>query len=142
MRYYSILLFLVCVSCSTGKKWSAKISSPIVFGSFGGFAGSYTESSLYDNGDVHYKSSVKGEHRVIKNIDEKTLAQLFQSVETLELYKMKISDPGNMTYFLKFTYNDDDHHLQWGGGNQEVPNKLKSYFNLLRSLTKDKDPIM
>jgi len=140
--YLSVLFGLAIMSCSSGKKWSAKVSPPIVFGSFGGFAGSYSEYTLHDNGDVHYRSALKGEHSVIENIDETTLSQLFQSIETLELYELEVSDPGNMTYFLKFNYKNEGHELQWGGNNVHVPDKLITYFRLLRSLTKNKNPIM
>ena len=133
------VIALLFFSCKSVKRVS--YDEKIIFGSYGGFAGSYDEFTLYGSGSVEYKQSIKSKPNVIKSIDRKTAKQLFRSIHDLNIRDMDIHDPGNMTYFLRFSYKGKEHELKWGGS-ETVPSSLKDYFSLLRKLTKDRNPIM
>jgi hypothetical protein len=141
MRIHYFAIIIIFISCASGKRDNSSSESEIIFGTYGGFAGSYDEFTLHVNGEVTYKNSLKADPVRIKDIKHQVARQLFHNVNELELYKLVINDPGNLTYFLKFDYSGQMQELKWGG-NQLVPDHLKSYYRLLRSLTKDKNPVM
>lgn len=126
-------------ACASSKGVTS--DSKIVFGNYGGFAGSYTEFTVWGDGDVHYRNAPKGEVTVIRPIDARGVRQLFESIENQALYNLGIYDPGNLSYFLKFEYRNRSYHLLWGG-NEGVPLALKNYYKLLSQLTKDRNPVM
>lgn len=145
MRILIISLTLVFVayflSCRSNKGWNSKVGTPITFGSYGGFAGTYKEHTINDDGLVHFKSAIKGEAQVVKNLSEDELKSIFEGVHTSKLCELKHDSPGNLTHFIKFTYADESYHLKWAAGT-EIPDNLRAYFKLLRSTVKNTDPIM
>ena len=115
--------------------------SKIVFGNYGGFVGSYTEFTIFGDGETIYKSSIRGSGVVIRHLDPKVVKDIYQQIHDLKLYELRIHNPGNLSYFLKFEYDNKDYELLWGG-EVEVPKHLRSYYALLSELTKDRNPIM
>ena len=84
---------------------------------------------------------LKVESVVLKSIEKKTARQLFNSLEQLELHEISLDDPGNMTYFIRFEHKGQPIELKWGG-NQPVPDQLRTYYRLLRQLTRETNPTM
>lgn len=136
-----VILTMIIVNSCRSTKSNIRQDDKIVFGYYGGFAGSYDEFTLYGSGTIEHRKSLKASPNLIKGVEKKTAKQLLRSVEDLKIYDMEIHDPGNMTYFLKFIHLEKEHELKWGGG-EEVPASLKDYFSLLRKLTKDRNPVM
>ena len=137
------IFLLVAISTLIGCAASKDLNpnSKIVFGYFGGFAGSYTEFTIFGDGEIVFKNSLRDEGVVIRQLDQKTVKDLFEKIHNLKLYELTIYNPGNLSYFLKFNYKNKDYDLLWGG-EEEAPDTLREYFRQLSILTKDRNPIM
>ena len=136
-----ISLVFIVQSCAGSKKWKKHLEGPIVFGSMGGFVGSFDEYTIQQDGSVYYRKSLKGESNMVQKLDEDLKKEIFERIKSNEIYNETIDEPGNMTYFIKFNYKSESHRLQWGG--QHDPSEsLLDYYNFLKSNIKGKSPVM
>ncbi len=113
----------------------------LVFGSGGGFAGTSSERILLPNGQVFLKANRNKQFSVCEPIDKNQARQMFNNFESLGLDKIKLDDPGNMTYFIAMENKGKVHRITWGGGNSPLDPNLKKYFNTLGQLTHKKQAI-
>jgi len=110
----------------------------LIFGSGGGFTGAYVNYYLLSNGQL-FRERTLGETELMElEALEKQAAQAYfnrataAGIETLEL-----SNPGNMTYFIRWKVGDAvKHEIKWGGGEQQPPPAVKSLFDDLISMTR------
>jgi len=61
--------------------------------------------------------------------------EMFSRLITEVLYEETIDSPGNMTYFLRFTYKGEECNLKWGGQKDPSEKLLKYYNDLSRQIT-------
>ncbi|MDG2450631.1 MAG: hypothetical protein P8M34_13375 [Saprospiraceae bacterium] len=132
---------LIFQSCASSKKWKKHIEGPIIFGSMGGFVGSFDEYTINQDGNVHYRASLKGERIMVQKLEDDIKKSIFEKIKTDEIYVESIDEPGNMTFFIKFNYKSEPFHLQWGG-QYDPSTRLLGYYNFLRSQIRSKDPVM
>ena len=137
--YLLLVAYALLLGCATYKAINS--DSKIVFGNYGGFTGAYSEFIIFGNGDTIFKNSTKDQGTIIRQLNEEQVLDVFQNISAMELYKLNLHDPGNLSYFLKFEYKNTSYHLLWGGV-EEIPENLKKYYNSLATLTKDRNPIM
>ena len=134
-------LVIISQGCAGSKKWKKNIEGPIIFGSLGGFVGSFDEFTINQDGTVLYRSKLKGERQMVQQLDEEVKKSIFERIKSDEIYKEDVDEPGNMTYFLKFNYKSVEHHIQWGGQYDPSENLL-GYYNFLKSHINNKNPVM
>lgn len=109
----------------------------IIFGSGGGFAGLYHHYYVFENGQIFKNSSDNAAYQKVKTIKKSQVKQLFNNYETFGLEQISLNDPGNLTYYLHFKKDAIDKKLTWGGNNEEVPNNVKTTYQILNNLIKE-----
>ena len=135
------LSLLVLGSCSSTKKWKKHIDGPVVFGAYGGFAGSYNEYTIEKDGAVFHKKSLKGTSTQIQILSDELKQKVFKDILEYKIYEESLDDPGNLTYFLKFTHKGELCDLKWGGQN-DPPEHLLNYYNFLSKNINGSSPTM
>jgi hypothetical protein len=111
------------------------------FGNGGGFAGSYKEYLLCENGQLFFRTNAKSGYQELTKLDKSKVKQTFKNYELLQIGKMNIDDPGNLYYFLIQSSDDKIHKLQWGGMNIKAPENLKVFYRNLMNMVKNKHPV-
>lgn len=106
-----------------------------MFGSGGGVAGLYNYYYVLENGQAFKKSTTDTAFVALKNVSKKKISQIFNTYEQLNLKDYQIDNPGNMSYYLTFKQDGNDHQLTWGGG-KEVDPRIKTIFANLNALMK------
>lgn len=110
--------------------------SKVVFGSGGGFAGSYNEYTLLDDGRLYQRSKDKTSLTEIRTLDKKFTGQIFNNIKTFGLDKMQQNNPQNLYYFLKYKSPKDSSSIIWSGQPAPELNAANSIYKLLVEQTK------
>jgi len=108
----------------------------INFGNGGGFSGKVVEYRLNENGLIEKRNG--NSYSTKTQIDKDLCEQIFNSIESLDLYSKRIDDPGNMYYFVSIRDSDMIIPFTWGGINKEADPALKNYYQLLWGLANRK----
>ena len=115
----------------------------ISFGSYGGFAGSYTEYVVLPNGKSYVKKSLRGEYSELGSLKKRDINQFNEILQNLKSEKYSISDPGNMTYFVRVhEHGKEPYELLWGGSNQTCDQRVVILHKSMSLLCKDNHPVM
>lgn len=125
----SIFVFQHCKSTQyTPEDYPAR---QIVFGSGGGFAGTYNHFYLFENGQLFKNSSTNPNFVKVKTIKKKQVSQLFDNYDNLHFENIKINDPGNMSFYVEFKTKDKSHKMLWGGNNKTIDPNVKTVYDIL-----------
>ncbi len=129
-----LFLFQYCKTTTyTPENYPAR---QIVFGSGGGFAGTYNHFYLFENGELYKNSSTDAAYKKVKKLKKQQVAQLFNNYEKMGLKDYKINDPGNMSFYVEFKIGDNNHKMLWGGTNETVDPNVKTIYSILTRFTK------
>lgn len=128
---FPIYLFLIIgfffIACKSQRYSADKLpDQQLLFGSGGGFTGDVTEYILLDNGQLFKKSSLKNTMTEMGQIKQKEAKQLMKEVEQLNLEKIKVSESGNMYYFVCMKNGDTEHKTTWGSATYEVDSTVQA----------------
>ena len=141
-----IFIGVLAVSLSFCK--STKYNSPaefeglkISFGNGGGFAGTYKEYLLCENGQLFYRSGMKNAFEDLGRIEKSQVKQAFENYKNLRIRDLQINDPGNLYYFLIDSEKKESHKIQWGGVQEKVPDYVSIYYRNLMNMVKGKLPV-
>lgn len=131
------LLTLLFAACKTTKYTPEKFPvRQIVFGDGGGFTGIETSYTLLENGQLFKQVGVEGAYTELKAIKGKQAKELFDKVNSLQLFKLDIDKPGNMYYFLRQVTDHLDSRVTWGAGDYMPPQGLVSVYRELKGIAK------
>lgn len=137
-----MLAILFCMSCKSQElPLNEYKDSKITFGNEGGFAGTMSSYQILEDGRVFLKGPKAADYAIIKKMPAKVVAQLFSSISMLELDKISLNDPGNLTYFINLDGVDMTHELRWGAETVPVDEKIKAFHRNLIALVKVEDPL-
>ena len=145
-RPFKILAVMIVLSiwaCASTHSLSPDRVQNLAFGSFGGFAGSYTEYTISAGGSVYRRSKFQGRKQEMGPLDVREVNQIIHLLGMLHSDGYAINDPGNQTYFIRINWKGmPQYELIWGGANvKEDPGLLILYNNLLK-MTRDNYPVM
>ena len=123
---------LFILSCKSTVSLMVDNPERIVFGSFGGFAGSFKEHTLTPDGSTFSQLRHQGEILNGQKIEQSVVDQAMSVLAQLQKEDYKISDSGNMTYFLRM-YKDgvETNEWVWGGNNEKPDQRLRIMFKTL-----------
>jgi len=142
MKQFTLVLtaLLICTlsfSCKSTKYTPANFpESQITFGSGGGITGLVTDYTLLENGQLFKRNSRDNEFEALPKIKSKLTKQMFKNYNFLGIGDFTTNDPGNMSYFIQFKDKDNKEHKITWNDQSEVDDKVKTYYSLLTSLTK------
>lgn len=129
-----LVLGLITLSCSS-QKWQCKSNvnfNEISFGSGGGFTG-LQSNYLLNSGREVFKSE-GGELKKINRISKKERRNIAGIITKIDFYNIKISENGNMTYFIEIKGNESVNKVTWSD-NSQTP-ELKEFYKTLAETLK------
>ena len=144
----SIYVVWICAitllpACKTQASLTPDHPVKVVFGEYGGFAGSYKETAILPDGSIFLKDRFNAEFRKGKNLDDSQVDQILQTLAMLKEYEYSISDPGNMTYYIKWFNQDEEiYELSWGGSSDRPSAMVRQLFKNLKALCKEETFVM
>ncbi len=131
------MLTLLFAACKTTKYTPEKFPiRQIAFGDGGGFAGIETSYTLLENGQIFKQVGVEGTYVELKAIKGKQAKEMFDKVNSLQLFKLDIDKPGNMYYFMRQVTDHLDSRVTWGAGDYMPPQSLVSVYRELKGIAK------
>ena len=107
------------------------------FGNYGGFTGQRLEYSVSMDGSVTLFDSMKGETSDYAKWNPKEAEMLFLEVDKLDLPNTNFNYPGNMSYFIGISNEDDRADVIWGRGDKTPPEGYQELYDQLISKTRD-----
>ena len=137
-----MVLSLSILHCKTPKDVDQSKERLISFGSFGGFAGSYTEYTIYSDGSLTVQKSLKGDNEVLNSLELPQVKQFVSILDQLQKENYQISDPGNMSYFIRDHQNEPVQEYLWGARTEKCDERLLILHKSLTQLCKERFPIM
>ena len=136
------LILVFFAACKATKYTPEKLPArQVVFGDGGGFAGIETAYTLLENGQLFKQVGVEGGFVELKPLKSQAAKELFEKVNSLQLFKLDIDKPGNMYYFLRQVTDHLDSRVTWGAGDYLPPAGLVSVYKELKAITKDRETV-
>lgn len=130
----TLLVFLL-FSCKTKQYTLQEYTGPqITFGNGGGFTGLYTHYILLENGQLFKKKGKEEDYTAIEAVRKKEAKQIFKDYQELNLAKVELNEPGNMTYYVEYKNEEGRHTMTWGGTNEMPSDEVKSFYRALNNL--------
>ena len=138
-----LLIFSLVVSaCKSTKIDNPNQPTTISFGTYGGFAGSYTEYVITENGKTFMKTKFDGKLDEMGPIKAEDFTRFMRSLKKFKATKYIIQDPGNQTFFIRLKENGQlSSEWLWGGNAHEPSAELVSMYRDMFALCKDNFPI-
>ncbi len=129
-----LLSFIGCKSTKIGPEQYKK--SQLVFGSGGGFAGTYNEYILLDNGRLFKRNEDRKTVTELKTVKKSLTEQVFNNIHTFKLDTYKHNEPQNLYYFIKYKTPKDSNNIVWSGKPENEIGAANSIYQLLIAQTK------
>ncbi len=127
LQIFSYLLCIIAIgSCSQSKL--IQTVDYIQIGHGGGFSGQETVYTIYKNGHVSSKDTLKCR---LKPTD---VDQIFKNIEVLDLNNLHWTKPGNLYQIIEYTLNGKTHKLVWDPNAPDVEEKLNLFYNHVNHL--------
>ena len=131
-------LILFMFSCKTKTySYDENPGAKIVFGEGGGFAGTVTKYSIFDNGQVFvqegFDASTANETTSLKKKEAK---KLLKELKKLNFTKIKYNKPGNVYQFIGLQLKDSMHKVQWPLNDKNINAAVPALYKKLTSLVK------
>lgn len=135
----SVLLFTQCkVVKYTPDKLPTK---QVIFGEGGGFAGVESSYTLLENGQIFKQVGTESTYKELKAIKPKAAKEVYEKVNSLQLFKMDIERPGNMYYFLQDVNEAIDSRVTWGSGDYVPPSSVIAVYKDLKELVAQQEVV-
>jgi len=100
-------------------------------GSGGGVTGAVNEYRIEIDGSVYEKKSLGETAARKKGLKIDQIHQINQQFDALGFDSLKYNNPGNLYFFVGYELNGKKHQVIWGGTNDEVPEKVKTYYEFV-----------
>lgn len=105
----------------------------LIVGSGGGVTGAVNEYRIEVDGAVYEKKSLGDNASRKKGLQVDQIQKINQQFNELDIDNLKYNNPGNLYYFVGYEVNGKTHQITWGGTNDEVPEKIKAYYDFVMS---------
>jgi hypothetical protein len=133
----AILIMSFCfltLSCATQKDRPESIRgiTEISFGKGGGFTGMTEEYLITGNAEVF--KIVNSERTKINQVTKPVVREISKQIKDLQFKDIKLSEKGNMTYFIKVSANKYSNIVTWSDLT-DTPEIKELYKTLVKTLT-------
>jgi len=134
--FFMVFCFLT-LSCSTVKNRPESVRgiTEISFGKGGGFTGMTDEYII--TGKAEVLKIVNGERTSINQLRKKDVREISKRIDEMKFKDLKLSDRGNMTYFIEVKANKFTNRVTWSDLT-DVPEIKELYMTLVKTLTPEK----
>ncbi len=128
-----IFCFLT-LSCATQKNRPGSVLgiSEISFGKSGGFTGITDEYLI--TGDAEVFKIVNSERTMINQVTKSEIREISKRIKEMEFRELKLSERGNMTYFIEVKANEYTNRVTWSDL-ADVAEVKELYKTLVKTLT-------
>jgi len=126
---FIVLLFIS--ACNLRKDAEALIDSDTYFivDEGGGFAGSYVQFRINQNGRVEQFNFKDYNYKEIAMVSPADVDGFFNKIEELELGELELSSPGNMSRYIEINYMGiNDHKLIWAMESSSINPDVVAFF--------------
>ena len=113
----------------------------IAFGNYGGFAGSYKEYKLLENGQLFWRSEPNATYEELESVEKEIVNQCLENFESLGFFELKQEDRGNLTYFLECGNDENSNKILWSNPQNPSERNIPLYYRNMMNLVKDKHPV-
>lgn len=141
LKLTSFLCLCLGLFCSCNNKVYTLSELPenqIVFGDGGGFAGTYQEFLLLENGQIFKSAKRGGNYEELESVNKKAAKAFFKQAAKLKLEERTKNEPGNMTYFIHYKSGDNkEAKVIWGANGPQIDTDIKMFYNELKKTVKD-----
>lgn len=125
VKYLKLLILLNLCFLFFACKPVSEIQS-FEIGKGGGFTGKYDIYQLNINGEVYSLNS--GNSVLLKKISGKTMKLLFEELEKLRLQDIQFNEPGNITFYIRYIFQEKPVEVKWGSSKKSPPPAVSAYF--------------
>ncbi len=128
-----IFCFLT-LSCATQKNRPGSVRgiSEISFGKSGGFTGMTDEYLI--TGDAEVFKIVNSERTMINQVTKSEIREISKRIKEMEFRELKLSERGNMTYFIEVKANEYTNRVTWSDLT-DIAEVKELYKTLVKTLT-------
>jgi hypothetical protein len=132
---FPMILIITFLSCQTSHVVSPDSfpGQQIIVSEGGGFSGQTTQYILLDNGQVFVKTVYPESIKEMDHLDKKSLREIFNRLDLLNIKNIQFIHPGNMTYTLASRTGDDYYEIKWGDPAFKVPAEVLGYYQFIRT---------
>jgi hypothetical protein len=129
----TLLIFLLLVSTyackSRQSNTSPEASSYFVVGQGGGFAGSYEQFKIYDNGEIEFYDFKENTYVPIKKVKAAEVSDFFTRITELNLAEADVHSPGNMSQYIELKdESGNENKLIWAMQGNAIKPAILSFF--------------
>lgn len=130
------------MKCKSSKEFTPETfqDRKLLFGAGGGFAGTYTEYLLLENGQFFGRLRRNNEWQEYEPIPKKETKQYFTQIDELGLKQTDFDRPGNWSYYLTIEDGQMENKIQWCMEAKPQDDRIISFHKSLMELTKELPP--
>jgi hypothetical protein len=132
--YTPFAFIIILFSCQTTHYSSpeAFLGKQIIISEGGGFTGQTNQHIVLENGQVFARKSFPESIVEIDRLDKKTVKDIFQKLERLNIAEIDFQHPGNMTYTLASRSGQDFYEVKWGDPDIKAPEAVLELYQYIR----------
>lgn len=112
----------------------------ILFAKGGGITGQYETYLLLENGQLFNQAKIDGEWAAFDNVKKGKAKRFFKQLDEMNWTSLKVSQPGNITYFIELQDQENAHRVTWGSESSEVNAELSALHYELMNIAKGAKP--
>lgn len=112
----------------------------LYFGSGGGYAATFTEYMLLENGQLFKRENQKSEFIPLSKVKRSDAKDLFTNWTTQKMEEEDFQHPGNLYRFVRMENGQEKHRLSWGSSNHRTPDAIKSFYKACTGLIPKVEP--
>lgn len=127
------ILLLVFAGCKTYST-EALPETQLYFGSGGGFAGTFTEYMLLENGQFFKRESQAGTFEALPKVKRSQAKLLFVDWTKQEMNEQDFQHPGNLYHFVRMESKGQKHRISWGSSSHPTPDGIKQFYAACQAL--------
>ncbi len=126
-------LLLVLISCKTYSTEKLP-DTQLYFGSGGGFAGTFTEYMLLENGQFFKRESQQGAFIALPKVKRSQAKLIFLDWTKQKMSEQDFQHPGNLYHFVRMEDKGQKHRLSWGSSSHPTPESIKQFYAACQAL--------
>lgn len=130
-------LFLSCAASKSNQNQTNKVASQskktlyehVMIGQGGGFSGEYETFKISSTGEIYKLEETDGSFSKTGSLDAGQTKSLFKDLKALELEKMELHQPGNISFYIQIPVEGGVKKITWSE-EIEVNENLTTFYDI------------